>query len=42
VLSLARANGFVVSPADARDPGQGTRLPALLWKDFAHLGSDTD
>ena len=39
VLSLARANGFVVAPDDARDPGVGTRLPALLWRDFARFGS---
>ena len=36
VLSMSRANGFIVAPAEAGDPEAGAELPVLLWRDF-HL-----
>ncbi len=36
VLSLARANGFIVTSAGSADLEPGTVVPVLLWKDF-HL-----
>jgi len=36
VLSLARANGFVVTSVGCSGLEPGTRVPTLLWKDF-HL-----
>ena len=36
VLSMVRANGFLITPADAGEQPAGTILPALLWRDF-HL-----
>jgi molybdopterin molybdotransferase len=36
VLSMTRANGFVITPAGVGDLEPGTELQALLWRDF-HL-----
>lgn len=36
VLSLSRANAFIVTPAEAGPMRPGQRVPAVLWKDF-HL-----
>jgi molybdopterin molybdotransferase len=36
VLSLVRANAFVITPAGAHSLEPGTEVPALLWRDF-HL-----
>jgi hypothetical protein len=33
---MVRANGFLITPADAGEQPAGTTLPALLWRDF-HL-----
>jgi molybdopterin molybdotransferase len=32
VLSLARANGFIVTPAGERELEAGAELPAMLWR----------
>lgn len=34
VISLARANGFVVTNVGTAELAAGTRLPALLWRNF--------
>ncbi len=34
VLSMARANGFVVTEADRGSVEEGAELPALLWNEF--------
>lgn len=34
VLALARANGFLVTPREGADLVAGSRVPALLWRDF--------
>jgi molybdopterin molybdotransferase len=36
LLSMTRANGFVIAPAAGRDLEPGTEVRALLWRDF-HL-----
>jgi molybdopterin molybdotransferase len=36
VLSMVRANAFVISPAGAHSLDPGTEVPVLLWRDF-HL-----
>ena len=36
VVSLARANGFVVTSVGCGEQPAGTRLPAILWRDY-HL-----
>jgi molybdopterin biosynthesis enzyme len=36
LISMTRANGFVIAPADAREIEAGTELPALLWRDFEY------
>jgi molybdopterin molybdotransferase len=34
VLSMARANGFLVTPAGEHEFEPGAELPAMLWRDF--------
>lgn len=34
LISMTRANGFVIAPGDAAEIPAGTELPALLWRDF--------
>jgi molybdopterin molybdotransferase len=34
LLSMTRANGFVIGPDDESEIGAGRTLPALLWRDF--------
>jgi molybdopterin molybdotransferase len=36
LISMTRANGFVIAPAEAREIPAGTDLPALLWRDFQY------
>jgi molybdopterin molybdotransferase len=36
LLSMSRANGFVITPAGSGELEQGTELQAMLWRDF-HL-----
>jgi len=36
LISMTRANGFVIAPANARAIEAGTELPALLWRDFEY------
>ena len=33
VLSLTRANGFIITPAGEHDFDSGAELPAMLWND---------
>ena len=34
LLSMTRANGFVIVPAETTEVARGSQVPALLWRDF--------